>query len=364
MLELYPRSLVLVSAFGLLDGGAQLLSGASIGQYIDRTDRLRCATSMYIIQNAAVAASAATALISFHAPSGTPLFWIPVSATILIGSISSVGAMGSTLSVEKEWTKTLCGTDSAALARLNSGMRAVDLTCLIAAPLAAGCLMTYGGIQVAIAAIALWNVMAWAPECLLLRRAQSWSSALSVPEAEKPAVQGMSEAELSVYRGIGAVSGLLSTYTFPALQSRLGGLCCCLLGIYTQLTCLVVAVSPALLSLVGTRVAPASTTHILVGGLVASRFGLWTFDLCVTQLLQEWVLNEELGAVNGVQSSLQSLFGSLTYAAGLVVWRPEDFSWLMLGSTGIVATAAAICTMFVLRHSLDAQKEVLPTAEA
>ena len=68
-----------------------------------------------------------------------------------------------------------------------------------------------------------------------------------------------------------------------------------LLGIYTQLTCLVVAVSPALLSLVGTRVAPASTTHILVGGLVASRFGLWTFDLCVTQLLQEWVLNEELG---------------------------------------------------------------------
>ncbi len=36
MLELYPRSLVLVSAFGLLDGGAQLLSGASIGQYIDR----------------------------------------------------------------------------------------------------------------------------------------------------------------------------------------------------------------------------------------------------------------------------------------------------------------------------------------
>ena len=68
-----------------------------------------------------------------------------------------------------------------------------------------------------------------------------------------------------------------------------------LLGISTQLTCLVVAVSPALLSLAGTRVAPASATHILVGGLVASRFGLWTFDLCVTQLLQEWVLTQALG---------------------------------------------------------------------
>ena len=86
-----------------------------------RTDRLSCARSMYIMQNAAVATSAATALISFHAPPGTPLFWIPVCATILIGSISSVGAMGSTISVEKEWTKSLCGTDSADLARLNSG---------------------------------------------------------------------------------------------------------------------------------------------------------------------------------------------------------------------------------------------------
>ena len=65
-----------------------------------------------------------------------------------------------------------------------------------------------------------------------------------------------------------------------------------------------------------------------------------------------------------MQSSLQSLFGSLTYAAGLAVWRPDDFTWLMLASTGVVATAAAVYTAFVLRHSLDAQKGGLPTVEA
>lgn len=36
MLELYPSSLALVSTFGLVDGGAQILSGALIGDYIDR----------------------------------------------------------------------------------------------------------------------------------------------------------------------------------------------------------------------------------------------------------------------------------------------------------------------------------------
>lgn len=34
--------------------------------------------------------------------------------------------------------------------------------------------------------------------------------------------QGMSEAELSLYRGAGAISGLLATVVFPMLHSRLG----------------------------------------------------------------------------------------------------------------------------------------------
>ena len=34
--------------------------------------------------------------------------------------------------------------------------------------------------------------------------------------------QGMSEAELSLYRGAGAVSGLLATIVFPMLNRRLG----------------------------------------------------------------------------------------------------------------------------------------------
>lgn len=36
MLELYPSSLVLVSAFGLADGLAKVFSGSFIGDYIDK----------------------------------------------------------------------------------------------------------------------------------------------------------------------------------------------------------------------------------------------------------------------------------------------------------------------------------------
>ncbi len=35
--------------------------------------------------------------------------------------------------------------------------------------------------------------------------------------------------------------------------------------------------------------------HVLSAGLMSSRFGLWTFDLAVGQMLQERVPNEQLG---------------------------------------------------------------------
>ena len=50
-------------------------------------------------------------------------------------------------------------------------MKRIDLTCLIAAPIASGFLMTYGGIVSATCAIVAWCLVAWVPENLLLQQA-------------------------------------------------------------------------------------------------------------------------------------------------------------------------------------------------
>lgn len=76
---------------------------------------------MYVLQNAAVALSAVGALAGLHLDQKSPAFWAAVVFTIAFGSLSSVGAQGSALSVEKEWTTTLCCGDSIAMAKLNSG---------------------------------------------------------------------------------------------------------------------------------------------------------------------------------------------------------------------------------------------------
>ena len=57
-------------------------------------------------------------------------------------------------------------------------MRRIDLTCLILSPIGVGFLMTYAGARAAILAILAWNLLAWAPECLLAAHAVRCSDAL------------------------------------------------------------------------------------------------------------------------------------------------------------------------------------------
>ena len=67
------------------------------------------------------------------------------------------------------------------------------------------------------------------------------------------------------------------------------------LGICWQTVSLTVAVTPVWLTQLGARLPASTTSHVLLAGLVASRFGLWLFDLSVSQMLQEWVPPEDIG---------------------------------------------------------------------
>lgn len=64
------------------------------------------------------------------------------------------------------------------------------------------------------------------------------------------------------------------------------------LGIGCQLACLAACIVP----ITAVTGGAAALTHVLAAGLAASRAGLWTFDLAVSQMLQERVAHREMGA--------------------------------------------------------------------
>lgn len=203
---------------------------------------------------------------------------------------------------------------------------------------------------------------------------------------------------------LGAVSGILATLTFPPLHRALGLVATGGLSIWLQLACVAGATLPSVAAAAGAAVGTSARLYAVVWGLVLSRFGLWSFDLAVNQLIQESVGSSSLGAVSGVQGSMQSLcqvrrlgghasgcacggwwcwvagallgapsvgiipvhhelpsiallvscrrlpaLQMLAYLAGVLVPATDSFVYLMAGSCCVVATSAAAFTAFALR---------------
>ena len=380
-----------VSAYGLADDAVRVAAGGAIGRYLDgAASRVAAATRLYALQHACVAASALLALIAAAAAphsAGRALLAVLLVAS---GAAAGVGAAGSSLAVERQFTKSLCGADVAALARLNARMRAVDLACLLLAPIFAGALLQGAGLAAAVLALSAYNAAAFWPERALLRAAAlaapnieardpaanaateegpGWRQALALyrkqsvlPAALSLALlyftvlslgflmtaylhaRGVPDVAIAIVRAAGAATGLAATASFPRLATRvpLPMLAAC--GVAMQLFWLLIGVIPQLTDVASS----APLLRLLMASLALSRFGLWTADLAVSQMLQDDVAEAELGAVNGVQGSVCAAFEMASFVAGLALRTPRDYVALMAASCAAVALAAAVLTRFAL----------------
>ncbi|XP_077978181.1 solute carrier family 40 member 1-like [Glandiceps talaboti] len=93
---------------------------------------------------------------------------------------------------------------------------------------------------------------------------------------------------------------------------------------------------------------PQSYTSVALffTGIICARLGLWCFDLVVTQLLQENVLETQRGVVNGVQSSLNSLMDMLHFILVIFLPRPETFGILIILSFLFVFSGGVLYAVY------------------
>jgi iron-regulated transporter 1 len=137
MLELRPASLLLVAVWGLLDAGAAVAFGAAVGRYVDSRPRLAAASRMYLLQNAALAVSAAAALgLLWGGVRGGAAFWVLLALTMGPGMASTLGALGSSLSGKQQLGGIPCpdGSRSHAHSSPSSSSQTWDETCAAGPP--------------------------------------------------------------------------------------------------------------------------------------------------------------------------------------------------------------------------------------
>ncbi|KAM4836305.1 ferroportin [Thomomys bottae] len=201
--------------------------------------------------------------------------------------------------------------------------------------------------------------------------------------------QGLSGSILSFLMGASAVTGIMGTVAFTWLRRRCGLVRTGVISGLAQLSCLILCVisvfmpgSPLDLSVspfddfhtrfmqeepmstttkvpetifptethmsngsnlvntvqeMGTRPVPIISVSLLFAGVIAARIGLWSFDLTVTQLLQENVIESERGIINGVQNSMNYLLDLLHFIMVILAPNPEAFGLLVLISVSFVA---------------------------
>lgn len=406
LIKVYDDSLFMVALFGLLDSLVVSLASSHLGILVDSLDRLKGACLMYLGQNVGICvASIGFYILLSRSEHDSLSDYVVVSVSIMAACLSSVGTMGATISVERGWTKALCGEDVIMLSKMNAVMKRIDLVSLIASPILVGILIESQGYLTCLVCLCGFNVGSFVLECYFLQRAIAYGENLRTSTRQETptemqeqsmtarltlyfeqdcvwysaslalvyltvmsfgtimtgylAWRGLGESVLSIFRGIGAALGVGATVFFPYASTRWGLPACSLFAIYGQCVCIVAAVAPIVW--LGDHFGRATEMSLLIF-LSLSRFFLWLFDLSVNQIMQLESSKDTVGSIFGIQNAFQSGFQTIAYVMTMVFSNPRHFEVLMLGSTCIVLVAS-IATLIGYRRIKSHRHEDEETIE-
>uniref|UniRef100_A0A5B6YZR1 Solute carrier family 40 member n=1 Tax=Davidia involucrata TaxID=16924 RepID=A0A5B6YZR1_DAVIN len=155
--------------------------------------------------------------------------------------------------------------------------------------------------------------------------------------------EGIPAYVIGIARGTSATIGIAATFLYPILESRISTLRTGLWSIWSQWTFLLVCVASIFVQ--NNLIA----SYMLMGGVAASRLGLWMFDLSVIQQMQDQVPESDRCIVGGVQNSLQSVLDLMTYIMGVIISNPQDFWKLTMLSFLLVTLAAILYSLHIYR---------------
>lgn len=390
LVVLFPQRFSLIATIFLATKLGQFLFQPIMASLIDRWKRNLTAYFGTVLQLVSVVAAAACihSLLAAQSSSSAKFNFgidgLLICGVVISSIFSTLGSGLMDIAVGNDWIPTLVEPDQ--LSTVNSRLKQIDLLTEVLSPVVAGVLLALStqsnplfGFQL----VVLWNVISFGPEILILRRvfhrAQSlqqlplstskfsggliskivmgwrefwshssaaamlayaflWLSALSPHGVLLTSfLKGgweVSEVSLGIFRGAGAVFGLLATMTFPFVVRRLGVIRGSLAFIGLQAVTLLIAI-PFFYN-------RALDGIVFLSLVLISRIGLYGFSLGEMEIRQRTIEAGQRGQVNGVASALTSFATLILYGAGTLVPEHAQFHWMVLLSAASVCIGAVV----------------------
>ena len=193
LFRIEPTNLLLMAGYGLALSSTNIMCLTTIGDWIDKTQRLRAAQTFLLVQNTCVMIDCALLVVYFHYYTvileSEMSAWLPkvIAAAIMIFAlIANLASQGSKISVEKDWIVVVSKGDDDRLAQLNSNFRTIDLSCQTFAPILAGLLFSYSTYVIAAIVIGGWNLVSVLLEYSLLNSIYQEYPELGSKEVNNP----------------------------------------------------------------------------------------------------------------------------------------------------------------------------------
>lgn len=387
LLHVFPGKLQIAAFYYLLIKIGTFLLTPLIGKWIDSSQRAKVVKIGIWVQFFAVLGG----IVSFFVLDAVSHAIVEVGDGILIGSLfavlsvfgifASLGSLITDIAVGNDLAPSLIPADM--LTQFNSWLRRIDLGTEVGAPILAGILFATDVPNIhlfGLLAVALWNLTSFVPEYfllvnvikksnlplkpsgatkkwkelftinfresvsnpifwLILSYALLWLSVLSphgvlLAGYLKDKV-ALPESEIGVFRGLGAIFGLISTFTFPFLVKRFGLISSSKSHLAFQGGVLVLGISAFSMGF------PMSI-YVFLGCVLLSRIGLYGFSNGEFELRQRLIPERQRGELNSL-SYLTTTFATLIlFGAGSLLPSTEDFKYLVYASLAAVLLANVI----------------------
>ncbi|XP_078260222.1 solute carrier family 40 member 1 [Rhinoraja longicauda] len=191
LVDLYSNNLLLTAVYGLVVAGSVLLLGAIIGDWVDKTSRLKVAQISLVVQNVSVIICGVILMMVYlFKPSLSTMFqgWLLTGCYILIITIANIANLASTamgITIQRDWIVVVAGEDRSKLADMNATVRRIDQVSNILAPMAVGQIMTFGSAVVGCGFISGWNLFSMCFEYYLLWKIYQRTPALAIKASQK-----------------------------------------------------------------------------------------------------------------------------------------------------------------------------------
>ncbi|KAE8887837.1 hypothetical protein PF005_g12453 [Phytophthora fragariae] len=422
-MDIFVDTLLPSAAFSLAMYVVCIFMIPTVGHHLDRWNRWTAMKYAILLENLMIVLNSiilglillVTNADGVHKPEWTWPLALMFAGTLVCGGVGQVLNDAQTLGIERDWVVVIAGADnSAALAKLNTTMRRIDLSCNILGPMAFGFIVDFAGsdattrAMVGAAVVGLWNLISMPLEYCMTHDIYRLVPALAVrtshkddevdakgqkvPSSPSTAELGTVARYVKMWSDYAKHPVFLVSFSFCALYMTIlsGGALNTAYLKWRGISNALLGASRgagAVTGLVGTLIFPTLRSkmkrvervavlsvwlfwlclapvllaflftgesivsdYVMLTCVVVSRAWLWSTDLAETQIMQEWIAPNQRGAINSMQTATYQFFYILILLSGVVFHDPHQFEALVVFSLAAVLASAVGFTYWGIKY--------------